>query len=263
MSEPVALHHRLEGPAEAPVLALASSVGSDLSMWEPQAAALSGRFRVLRYDHRGHGGSPVPAGPYSIADLGGDLLALLDRLELERVHLCGLSLGGMVGMWVAAHAPERVERLVVCCTAAHFPPRELWDERARVVRAEGMGALVDATMERWLTASFRAAAPEVESRLRATFEATPPEGYAGCCEAIRDMDLRPALSAIAAPTLVIAGAEDPATPPAWGEAIAGAIPDARLEVLAEAAHLANLERPEALTAAVAEHLAGSDPKGGP
>ena len=263
MSAAVALHHRLEGPADAPVLVLANSVGSDLSMWDPQAAALGDRFRLLRYDHRGHGGSPVPDGPYSIADLGGDLLALLDRLELARVHLCGLSLGGMVGMWVAAHAPERVQRLVLCCTAAHFPPRELWDERARVVRAEGMGALVDATMERWLTPGFRARAPEAEARLRATFLATAPEGYAGCCEAIRDMDLRPGLPGIAAPTLVLAGADDPATPPAWGAAIAEAIPDARLEVLTDAAHVATLEQPDALTAAVAEHLAGHDSKGGP
>jgi 3-oxoadipate enol-lactonase len=263
VSPPIAVRHRFDGPEDAPVVVLAHSVGCDLSMWDPQVDALSARFRVLRYDHRGHGGSPVPDGPYSMADLGGDVLALLDRLELERVHVGGLSLGGMVAMWLATHAPQRVDRLVLCCTAAHFPPPELWDERARAVRAEGMGALVDGVMERWLTPGFRAREPEAVERLRATFLATAPEGYAGCCAAIRDMDLRAELPGVAAPTLVLAGAEDPATPPARGAEIADAIPGARLEVLPDAAHLANLEQRDALTRAMAEHLGASDPKEGP
>jgi 3-oxoadipate enol-lactonase len=262
VSAPVAVHHRLDGPEGAPTVVLANSVGCDLDMWDPQLAALTARFRVLRYDHRGHGSSPVPDGPYSIEDLGGDLLALLDRLELERVHLCGLSLGGMVGMWIASRAPERVERLALCCTSAHLPPRSGWEERARTVRAEGMGALVDMVLERWLTAGFREREPEAAARVRETFLATDPEGYAGCCEAIGGLDLRAALPAIAAPTLVIAGAVDPSTPPEHGEAIAAAIPGARLHVL-PCAHLANVEQAEALTAAVVEHLAASDPKGGP
>lgn len=261
MSAAAVLHHSIEGPRDAPVLVLGHSIGCDLSMWDPQVQALSERFSLLRYDHRGHGGSPVPPGPYSLEVLGADVLALLDRLELERVHLGGLSLGGMVAMWIAARAPERVERLVLCCTSAFLAPAETWHERARTVRAEGMGALTPSPVERWLTPAFRAREPAIAARLERTLLATAPEGYAGCCEAIAGMDLRPELPGIAAPTLVVAGADDPSTPPAHGEAIAAAIPDARLVALPDAAHLANVEQPEALTGAVVEHLGASDPKG--
>src|SRR4051794_2289093 len=182
-------------------------------MWDDQVAALSSRFRILRYDTRGHGRSAAPEGPYAIGDLGADLLALLDELGLERVSFCGLSLGGMTGMWLAANAPERVERLVLCCTSAHLPPREMWDERIETVRADGMEPVAEGVLERWLTPEFRTARPEIAARLKAMLVATPVEGYAGCCAAIRDLDLRDALSAIRAPTLVIAGGEDPATPP--------------------------------------------------
>jgi 3-oxoadipate enol-lactonase len=263
VSEPVAVHHRLDGPGDAPVLVLGHSIGCDLGMWDPQMEALSARFRVLRYDHRGHGASPVPSGPYSLDDLGADVLALLDRLELERVHVGGLSLGGMVAMWIAARAPERVERLVLCCTSAFLGPRENWLERARTVRAEGMEAMAPTALERWLTPAFREREPATAAGLELTLLATAPEGYAACCEAIGGMDLRTELPGIAAPTLVVAGADDPATPPAHGEAIAAAIPGARLVVLPDAAHLANVEQPEALTRAVVEHLGAKDPKGGP
>ena len=190
MSAAVGLHHRIDGPKDAPVLVLGHSIGCDKSMWDPQVQALSERFSLLRYDHRGHGGSPVPPGPYSLDDLGADVLALLDRLELERVHLGGLSLGGMVAMWIAARAPERVERLVLCCTSAYMAPAETWHERARIVRAEGMGALTPSPIERWLTPAFRAREPATAARLERTLLATAPEGYAGCCEAIAGMDLR-------------------------------------------------------------------------
>jgi 3-oxoadipate enol-lactonase len=245
------------------VLVLGHSIGCDESMWDPQVEALSARFSLLRYDHRGHGGSPVPPGPYSLDDLGADVLALLDRLELERVHLGGLSLGGMVAMWVAARAPERVERLVLCCTSAFLGPRDTWLDRARRVRAEGMAAITPASLERWLTPAFRAREPATVAHVERTLLATAPEGYAACCEAIAGMDLRADLPGIAAPTLVVAAAHDPSTPPAHGEAIAAAIPDARLVVLPDAAHLANVEQPEAVTGAVIEHLGAPDPKGAP
>jgi 3-oxoadipate enol-lactonase len=250
----VALHHRFDGPADAPVLVLGSSLGTTGAMWDDQIPAFAERFRVLRYDARGHGGSPAPSGPYAMEDLGADLLALLDRLELRRVSFCGLSIGGMIGMWAASEAPARFERLVLCCTVPHFPPRDLWDDRAATVRASGMEPLVDAAIERWLTPEARAARPEAEERLRGMLRSIPPEGYAGCCEAIRDMDLRGRLAAIEAPTLVLSGSEDPATPPDKVRAIAGAVPDARYVELAGAAHIANMGRPDAFSDAVLEHL---------
>src|SRR6201997_1920944 len=158
-------------------------------MWEPQAERLKPRFCTLRYDIRGHGSSPAPPGPYSIADLGGDLIALLDRLGIERASLSGLSIGGMISMWVAAHAPERVQRLVLCCTSAQLGPRESWLERAATVRADGTQAVADAVLERWFTPGFAQAHPDVIERMRAQLLATPREGYAGCCEAIAAMDL--------------------------------------------------------------------------
>jgi 3-oxoadipate enol-lactonase len=250
-----ALHHRFDGAAAgAPVLVLGSSLGTTGAMWDDQIPAFGERFRVLRYDTRGHGGSPAPPGPYAMDDLGADLLALLDRLELRRVSFCGLSIGGMIGMWAASEAPERFDRLVLCCTVPHFPPRELWDERADTVRASGMEPLVDAAIERWLTPEVRAARPEAEERLRAMLHSTPPEGYAGCCEAIRDMDLRGRLAVIEAPTLVLAGSEDPSTPPEKVRAIAEAVRGASYLELAGAAHIANMARPDAFNDAVLEHL---------
>ena len=251
----VALGHRLDGPEGAPVLVLGSSLGTTGAMWVDQIPAFSESFRVLRYDTRGHGGSPVPPGPYAMEELGRDLLALLDRLGLERISFCGLSIGGMIGMWAASEAPERFERLVLCCTVPHFPPRELWDERASIVRAEGMEPMVDPAIERWLTPEVRAARPEAEKHLRAMLRAVSPEGYAGCCEAIRDMDLREQLGAIEAPTLVIAGSEDPSTPPERvREEVAGAIGGARYLELSGAAHIANMTRPQEFSRAVLDHL---------
>jgi 3-oxoadipate enol-lactonase len=251
----VALHHELSGPERAPALLLGGSLGTTLGMWEPQVPALSRQLRVAPFDHRGHGRSPVPPGPYEIADLGRDVLALLDRLGLERASYCGLSIGGMVGMWLAANAPERVERLVLICTAAHLPPASAWIERAEAVRAAGTVAVVaDAVVDRWLTPAFRAAHPDVRDRLRAMLAASPPDGYAACCEAIARMDLRDELPRIAAPTLVIAGADDAAAPPEHAHAIAAAIPDAHVEVLAPAAHLASVERAGEVNRLISEHL---------
>jgi 3-oxoadipate enol-lactonase len=240
------LHHVLEGAPSGPVVVLSPSLGTDLSIWDAQAALLGERFRVLRYDLRGHGSSPAPVGPYSIAELGGDLLALLDRLELERVLLCGISIGGMLSIWIAAHAPQRVQGLAVCCSSALIDPEGTYRGRARLVRTYGLEAVADGVLARWLTPAFAARRPEVAANLRARLLRTSREGYAGCCEALAAMDLRPELDLIDAPTLVIAGADDPATPPEHGRLIAERVRGARFEVVADAAHLATVEQPHAV-----------------
>jgi 3-oxoadipate enol-lactonase len=249
------LHHVIDGDDDAPPLVLSPSLGSTLAMWDPQVPALARTHRVIRYDHRGHGGSPVPPAPYALEDLGADVLALLDTLEIERVDWCGLSLGGMVGMWLAAHAPERIGRLALCCTSAQLGPRSTWEERITAIRAGGTDAIADAGVSRWLTADFAAAHPDVAARLRAMIAGTDDEGYIGCSAAIEQMDLRGVLGDIRAPTLVIAGADDPSTPPEpHGERIVAGIPGARLEVVADAAHLANVQQPEAVTRLLLEHF---------
>jgi 3-oxoadipate enol-lactonase len=222
-------------------------------MWDPQMGALTERFRVVRYETRGHAGAPVPDGPYAIGDLGGDVIALLDRLGVERARFAGLSLGGMTGMWLGVNAPERIDRLVLLCTSAMLARDVDWPARARTVREEGTAAIAEGTVERWFTEAFRLANPEVAGRWRATIAATPAEGYAGCAEAIAGMDLEDDITAVRAPTLVIAGRHDPATPPPHGELIASRIPGARLE-LVDGAHLSNYERPDEVTALMLDHL---------
>jgi 3-oxoadipate enol-lactonase len=251
---PVDVDHDVLGRDDGPVVVLSNSLGSTTRMWDGQVPALAENLRVVRYDHRGHGRSPVPPGPYELADLGGDVLVLLDRLGLERVHWCGLSLGGMVGMWLAINAPERIDRLVLCCTSARLGPPEMWAERAATVRAQGVDAIADAGIERWLTPGFIARQPEVTADVRAMLAATPAEGYAACCAAIERMDLVPQLGAITAPTLVIAARDDPATPPEHGERIAEGIPAARLALVEGARHLATVEQPQAMTDLIAGHL---------
>ena len=250
----VELHHLLERSKRAPVLVLANPLGTSLDMWDYQAPALRERFRLLRYDHRGHGASTVPPGPYGIEDLGRDVLALLNRLEIERVSFCGLSVGGMVGMWLASEVPERVERLVLCCTSARFTPFEAWEERAQTVRENGVGDGTHAVLERWFTPALGVDHPDIFEWARHMLRETPPEGYAGCCEAIRDADLRDRLNAVRAPTLKIAGADDPAAPPEHGKLIRDSIPDAQLVIVSQARHLANVEQPEEVTRAVMAHL---------
>lgn len=245
----VRLCYTVDGPPDAPTLLLGGSLGSTGQMWEPQVARLAQRMRVVRFDHRGHGGSPVPPGPYTVDHLGHDVLALLDHLGVARAHYAGLSLGGMVGMWLAAHAPDRVDRLALLCTGAHLPPAQGWLDRAAAVRAGGLAAVADAVVARWFTPAFTNIA-----QWRAMLVATPAQGYAACCEAIAALDLRPALRGISAPTLVIAGAADPATPPELGEQIARAVPGARFAIVADAAHLANVERPGVVADLLAQHL---------
>lgn len=253
-NETVSLHYSLEGPENAPVLVLSNSLGTALRMWDPQVPALQDHFRLLRYDHRGHGESPVPPGPYSVEDLGRDVLSLLDRLEIETYAFCGLSLGGMVGMWLASEVPERTERLVLCCTSASLGPPGNWSSRADTVRKYGVGEISEAVLERWFTPDFRADNLETVEWADQMLKATPAEGYAGCCEAIRDMDLRDRLGEVGAPTLVIAGADDEAITLDHAELLRDSIPDSRLEVISSAAHLANVEQPEAITRMVLEHL---------
>jgi 3-oxoadipate enol-lactonase len=252
----VAVHHVVEGPAGAPALLVSNSLGSTLDMWAPQMPALTETHRVIRYDLRGHGRSPAPDGPYAMEDLGADVLALLDRLEVERADVMGLSLGGMVSQWLAIHAPARVERLIPCCTSAYMGPPQGWDERIAIVRRGGTAALAPSVVDRWLTPGFRARHPQEAARLRDTIAATSDEGYAGCCAAIRDMDLRPELPGIGAQTLVISASEDPSIPPEHGERLAAAIPGARFALIEGAAHLANIERPDAFTALLRGFLAG-------
>jgi 3-oxoadipate enol-lactonase len=235
-------------------LVLSNSIGTTRTMWDAQAEALAGDVDIVRYDHRGHGSSPVPPGPYSLADLGGDVLALLDERGIERMHFCGLSLGGMVGMWLAEHAPERIDRLVLCCTAARMDAG-IWAERIATARSAGsVEPLADASMERWFTPRFRAERPAVVARFRAMVASTPAEGYVACAQAIVGMAIEDRLASIAAPTLVVAGAHDPSTPPEQGKAIAHAIPGARFEIV-DAAHMANVEQEDRVTALVREHLA--------
>ncbi len=248
------LHHRVDGPGTGPGLVLGGSLGTDVSMWDGQLP-LGVRHRLVRYDHPGHGGSPTPPGPYTIDGLGRDVLALLDALGLERVSYAGLSLGGMIGMWLAVHAPERIDRLVLLCTTAFMPTGDLYRERAAAVRRAGtVEAIADGVLARWLTPDFASEHPDVRAALRSMLVATRAEGYAGCCEAIAGLDLRDALGGVRARTLVISGAEDPATPVALQTEIAAAIPGARHEVLARAAHLATAEQPARINELIGEHL---------
>lgn len=250
------VRHLVAGREDAPALVFLNSLGTELAMWDPLVSAFAPDFRLVRYDARGHGASPVPAGPYSVADLGADLLALLDRLGIERASLCGASLGGTTALWVAANAPDRVERLVVCCSSAFFDAHDAYMERAALVRAEGTEVVADAVVHRWFTAAMFADRPEEAARMRAMVAATPDEGYAASAEAVASADLRPELTAIAAPTLVIAGAEDPATPPEHGRRIATGIAGAEFTELAAAAHLASVEHPAEVAELLRSHLLG-------
>jgi 3-oxoadipate enol-lactonase len=253
----VELNHRRSGAAGAPVLLLGPSLGTTLEMWTPALATLARGHDVVRFDHRGQGGSPEPPGPYAIADLGNDVLALLDRLELERVSYAGVSLGGMVGLWLAANAPRRIERLVCICSSAHLPPAEAWAARAASVRAAASVAVVaDAVIARWFTPAYATAHADAVAPIREMLERSPPEGYAACCEAIGALDLRSELSLIAAPTLVIAAEQDAATPPEHSRLIAGAVAGASLHVLECGAHLAAIECAGEVAALIESHLEG-------
>jgi 3-oxoadipate enol-lactonase len=236
------IHVEVEGPATAPVLMLSNSLGTDLHMWDDQVPAFTRHFRLVRFDRRGQGKSGVPQGPYSMERLGRDALAVMNGLGLEKVNWCGLSMGGMVGQWLGANAPERIDRLILSNTGCYYPDKTLWNERMEAVRAGGIAAVAERVLGGWFTAEFRARAPQTIARMKAMMLASPIEGYLGCCAAVRDMDHRDILAKITAPTLVIAGRHDPATNMQVAEFIRSRIPGASLTVL-DAAHISNVEQP--------------------
>ncbi|GAY11133.1 3-oxoadipate enol-lactonase [Pseudonocardia sp. N23] len=255
----VTLHHVVDGPTEiddtdAAVLVLLGSLGCTLEMWRPNVETLARRHRVIRLDHRGHGGSPVPDGDYTMPDLAGDVLATLDGLGVDRFHFCGLSLGGMVGQYLASEHPGRVRSLTLCCTSSYFPDRAPWEERRATVAASGTGAIADTVARRWFTAEWGAAHPDAVAEAAAMITATPDTGYAGCCAAIATWDHRDRLAAITAPTLVVGADADLSTPiDPHTLTITAGITGARLEVVT-AAHLATIERAEDATRLILEHI---------
>ncbi len=251
------VHYEIDGPADRRVLVFSHSIGASLRMWDSVLPAFAERFRILRYDTRGHGSSGVPHGPYTIAQLGQDVLQLLDGLDIESSIFCGLSLGGMIGMWLGAHAPQRVEKLVLANTAARIGTRETWNARIESVKQGGMEQMADAVMERWFTPRFRRDSPATVAGALNVFEATSAEGYASCAAAIRDADLGPSLRLIEARSLIIAGAADPATTAAEGRALAQQIRNSSYVEL-ETAHLSAIEDPCGFSAAVLEFLCGAE-----
>ncbi|NUT96687.1 MAG: 3-oxoadipate enol-lactonase [Saccharothrix sp.] len=247
------LHHELTGPPDAPVLVLGNSLGTTTRLWDPQLPALLQHFRVLRYDHPGHGGSPPASAPYRLDDLGDEVLELLDTLGLARVSYAGVSLGAMVGMWLAGHAPERVDRLVLCCTSAAFPSAQPWHDRATAVRTSGTAAIAPVAVSRWFTPDYATRNPDVVASFEAGLSTVDDESYASCCDALAALDLRSVLPAIEAPTAVISGEHDLATPPDQQRLIADSVPGAVLHTV-EAAHLANVEAPTEVTRILLAHL---------
>jgi len=250
------IHAELEGSERAPVLMLSNSLGTNLHMWDEQTGPLTRHFRLVRYDRRGHGKSSAPKGPYTMERLGRDVLGVLDGLGIQKINWCGLSMGGMVGMWLGANAGNRIDKLILSNTSAHFPDPTVWDARIKMVRDVGLAGIVDANMERWFTKGFRERASQTMAKMREMFVATAIEGYIGCGEAIRDMDHRPLLPRITTPTLVIAGRHDPATTLEAGEYIKDHVPGARIAVL-EAAHISNLEQPQAYAETMLGFLLGT------
>ena len=251
------LNIRCDGDRSRPTVVLSNSLGTDLSMWDAQVAVLATRFHVVRYDTRGHGGSVgtsgAPAGPCTIAQLGGDVLGLLDHLDIERAHFIGLSMGGVIGQWLGAHAPGRLHKLVLANTAAKIGTREGWQARAAAVRAEGMSGIAAGSPARWFTPGFVARQAVVVGTMQKTVRALDPEGYAACCEALALADLTPDLHRIKAGTLVIAGADDPVTTVADAQLLTSAIKGATMATL-PASHLSNVEAPDRFTDAVASFL---------
>jgi 3-oxoadipate enol-lactonase len=254
----VAVSYTVAGPGDAPVVVLSNSLGATRAMWDPQVPGLAERYRVVTYDTRGHGDSPAPAGPYTLDDLTDDLVALLDEVGARRAHVAGLSLGGMIAMRLAVREPDRLDRLALLCTSAKPDPQPFLD-RAATVRAGGTAPLAPAVASRWLTPAYAAEHPDLVARLEAMIAGADDEGYANCCEVVASVDLRAGLGRITAPTLVVAGSQDQALPPAHQQQIAEAISGAELITVDPGAHLANLEQPLQVTGALLGHF---DPAGG-
>jgi 3-oxoadipate enol-lactonase / 4-carboxymuconolactone decarboxylase len=250
------LHYVVEGRTEpdAPVLLLIHPLGGELAIWGPVMPLLRSRFRVVRYDLRGHGRTPAPPGPYTVEALGKDAIELLDRLAVERAAVCGTSIGGMIAMWLGANAQSRVSSLALLCTSARLAPPEAWHERAALVREQGTQAVAEASLGRWFTPKFAARRPDLAERARAMIGRASAEGYAGCCEAIASWDFRDQLARIQARTCIVAGGRDPVTPPSHAYALGAAIPIARVTVLEQTAHLALAEQPERVAQLLLAHL---------
>jgi 3-oxoadipate enol-lactonase len=254
----ISVNYTLDGPPTAPVVTLSHSLATDLTMWDPQMKALSGTYRVLRYDTRGHGGTDAPPGAYTLEQLAEDAKALLGALGIARTHWIGLSMGGMIGQTLALGSPGLFRSLALCDTSSRIPAeaRPLWQERIKTAETQGMEPLVEPTIGRWFTAPFREQRPDVVDPVRARIRTTSPRGYAGCCHAISALDLTDRIGAIKLPTLIVVGEEDQGTPVAASRAIQGQIAGSRLEIIKSAAHLSNLEQPEEFTRIVTGFLAG-------
>ncbi len=247
------IYYEWSGPEHAPVLVFSNSLGTTHRMWDPQIADFTKHFRLLRYDTRGHGQSSVTPGPYSIEQLSWDVVRLLDFLQLDRVYFCGLSMGGMTGMFLGANAPNRFHKIVLCNTAATIGTLESWNARIEAVHKGGMRAVAGAVLERWLTPAYRATHPTETAGVLRMLEEANPEGYAANCAAVRDMDQREALQNVKVPTLVLAGTHDTSTPAAEGQFVAQHILGASY-VEVNAAHLSNLEAKEEFNRQVASFL---------
>lgn len=247
------INHRVDGPDDAPVLVLGPSLGTDLGLFDDQVPEFADRFRVLRYDLRGHGGSPVPDGDATMADLAGDVTELLDRVGAGRVHYAGVSIGGAIGQHLAVHT-DRLLSLAVFASAARFADPAAWPARAATVREKGTDAMVASRVGTWFTPEFERRDPDGARRLLDMLRATSDEGYAACCAAIGGFDVRADLPRVGVPTLAVAGAEDPATPPESLRLIADSVPGARYAEVPGTAHLLNVEDPVRVNELLAEHL---------
>jgi 3-oxoadipate enol-lactonase len=253
----ISVNYTLDGPASAPVVTLSHSLAADLTMWDPQMTALTAKYRVLRYDTRGHGGTDAPSADYTLAQLAEDAKALLGALGIARTHWIGLSMGGMIGQTLALSSPGLFQSLGLCDTSSRIPAeaRPVWQERIKTARAQGMDSLVEPTIGRWFTAPFVAAHKDVVDPVRTRIRTTSPQGYAGCCAAISQLDLTDRISAIKVPTLIVVGEEDQGTPVAASRAIQAQIAGSQLEIIKSASHLSNLEQPEEFTRIITAFLA--------
>lgn len=251
------LHYQLDGSAGAPSVIFSNSLGCDVHMWDAQVAALRDRFHIVRYDTRGHGGSRYHGESLTLERLAADVLAVMDHLGIGRVHVCGLSLGGATALWLAAHRPDRLDRAVFANTAALIGTPELWATRIGAVRTGGMAAVRDAAVERFLSAPFRARSPDVVRQIAAMIQATAPDAYVACCEALRDADLRPVVPSIHVPSLIIASEWDVSTPPSLSEELHAAIGDSELVLIPRTAHLSSVESSDAFNAALLKFLNAS------
>lgn len=252
------LFYTVDGPESAPAILFSNSLGTDHTMWQPQAEALAGRYRVVRYDTRGHGRSTAPGDAFTMAQLGGDALAILDALSIDKAVFCGVSMGGQTGMWLGIHAPARFSKIVLANTGARIGTDEKWNTRIDTVQRDGMSVMVEPSLSVWFRPDFLATASQAIAGLRKVLGELDPRGYTANCAAVRDADFRDTVKTIAVPVLVIAGSDDPSTPPALGRELASSIPDARFLEL-QAAHISSFEQPGPFTAALLDFIEDRPP----